>query len=76
MADENNEILDPKEFGREVKAQRRAMGLSQEKFGVLIGLAQSDVSFLERGELDAPVDSLRRVKYRIGLLRNGSSGNG
>ena len=53
--------------GRALRDLRRASGLSQEQLGERVGLSQSTISAIERGELDPSRGALVRVLDVLGV---------
>jgi len=51
---------DLKNVGQRIKHAREALGLSQEKFGELVGKSQRTISDIERGEVRLFLDDLYR----------------
>jgi transcriptional regulator with XRE-family HTH domain len=53
--------------GRNLRAHRRLLGLSQEGLGDLLGVHRTYVGGLERGEHNLTLRSLERLAGRLGL---------
>ena len=54
-------------FGRELRAARRAAGLTQERLGARAGLSGKFVGEVERGEKSISLDSLALVARALGV---------
>ncbi len=53
--------------GRNLRAHRQALGLSQEAFAEVLGVHRTYMGGLERGERNLTLKSLERIASRIGL---------
>jgi transcriptional regulator with XRE-family HTH domain len=53
--------------GRNLKAYRRAHGLSQEAFADLLGVHRTYMGGIERGERNLTLKSLERIADQIGV---------
>jgi transcriptional regulator with XRE-family HTH domain len=53
--------------GRNLKAYRKAKGLSQEAFADLLGVHRTYMGGIERGERNLTLKSLERMAERAGL---------
>lgn len=54
-------------LGRNLRAHREALGLSQEAFADLVGVHRTYMGGLERGERNLTLRSLERLALRIGV---------
>ena len=52
--------------GKQVFAQRKALGLSQERFAELVGLSKNYIGNLERGEYEVSVATLDQIGQALG----------
>ncbi len=48
-------------FGENVRAQREAAGLSQQRLGFAAGLHRTEISLLERGEREPRLSTIVRI---------------
>lgn len=55
------------EFSEQLRAARLARGLSQWDLGVEMGVLQSQVSLMERGDNDPRLSTLQRFAHGVGL---------
>ena len=53
-------------IGKQVYAQRQALGLSQERFAELVGLSKNYIGNLERGEYEVSVATLNQISRALG----------
>ncbi len=53
--------------GRNLRAHREALGLSQEAFAELVGVHRTYMGGLERGERNITLRSLERIAATIGV---------
>ncbi len=53
--------------GRNLQAQRRARGLTQEAFADVLGVHRTYMGGLERGERNLTLKSLERIAARLGV---------
>lgn len=54
-------------LGQQFKAARKKMGLSQEALGRRVGIPQSHISKIEKGEVDLQASSLIEIARGLGL---------
>ncbi len=54
-------------LGRNLLAQRRAKGLSQEAFADLLGLHRTYIGGLERGERNVTLRTVEQLADRLGI---------
>ncbi|XHR29107.1 MAG: helix-turn-helix domain-containing protein [Chthoniobacteraceae bacterium] len=62
-------------IGNQIRAQRKAIGISQERFAELSGLSKNYIGNLERGEYEVSVATLDQIGRSLGtsaslLLKN------
>ena len=67
MVAEAKKIVDDilKQVGRNIRHQRKAAGLSQEKLGFLCGLHRTYVGAIERGEENPSVKTLEKIAIAL-----------
>jgi transcriptional regulator with XRE-family HTH domain len=53
-------------IGRNLRAHRQALGLSQEAFAEVLGVHRTYMGGIERGERNLTLKSLERIAARIG----------
>ena len=58
-----------KKVGELIREARTAAGLTQEKLGAAVGLAASDISKAERGELDLTDAALKKIAKATGVTQ-------
>ena len=56
-----------KEIGKRLQQARVARGLTQAELGALVGLPQSHISKIERGETDFQWTTLEQIANAVGL---------
>ena len=56
-----------KQIGRTLQEARTARGLTQAELGTLVGLPQSHISKIERGETDFQWTTLEQIANAVGL---------
>jgi transcriptional regulator with XRE-family HTH domain len=56
-----------KQMGKSLQQARRARGMTQAKLGTLVGLPQSHISKIERGETDFQWTTLEQIANAVGL---------
>src|SRR3979490_1551095 len=56
-----------KQIGKRLQQARTARGLTQAELGVLVGLPQSHISKIERGETDFQWTTLEQIANAVGL---------
>jgi transcriptional regulator with XRE-family HTH domain len=56
-----------KQIGRDLQKARTKRGLTQAELGALVGLPQSHISKIERGETDAQWTTLEQIANGVGL---------
>lgn len=56
-----------KQIGRNLQQARTARGLTQAELGALVGLPQSHISKIERGETDFQWTTLEQIANAVGL---------
>jgi transcriptional regulator with XRE-family HTH domain len=56
-----------KQIGKNLQKARTARGLTQAELGVLVGLPQSHISKIERGETDFQWTTLEQIANAVGL---------
>lgn len=54
-------------FGMNVRRQREAMGISQEKFAELCGLHRTYISDLERFQRNISINNIERIATALGV---------
>jgi transcriptional regulator with XRE-family HTH domain len=54
-------------LGRNIRARRQAMGLSQEGFAEVLGVHRTYMGGLERGERNLTLKSVERIARRLHL---------
>lgn len=54
-------------LGRNLRARRRAEGLSQERFADLLGVHRTYMGGLERGERNVTLRTVERLAERLGV---------
>ncbi len=54
-------------IGDQVRAQRKALGLSQERFAERAGLSKNYIGNLERGEYEVSVATLEQIARALGV---------
>jgi transcriptional regulator with XRE-family HTH domain len=54
-------------FGRNMRDQRKALGLSQEKLGDMAGLEQSYISNVEAGTRNVSIDNIARIAQALNV---------
>ena len=55
------------EFGAKVRAEREARGLTQKQLSERTGIAQTDISKLERGNANPSLRTLQRLAAGMGM---------
>ena len=55
------------EFGAKVRAEREARGLTQKQLSERTGIAQADISKLERGNANPSLRTLQRLAAGMGM---------
>lgn len=56
-----------RKLGERVKSERKAQGMTQRKFADVVGLGQSYISEVERGESSVGFNNLCRIAYALGM---------
>jgi len=56
-----------KQMGQSLQQARNAQGLTQAELGALVGLPQSHISKIERGETDFQWTTLEQIANAVGL---------
>lgn len=54
-------------LGENIRALRRAKGLSQEKFAFACNLHRNYIGSIERGERNVSIDSMERIATTLGV---------
>ena len=54
-------------FGVTVREERKKLGISQEKFGELVGVHRTYVGMIERGEKNITLSNIVKVSRALGL---------
>lgn len=54
-------------FGVAVREERKKLGISQEKFGELVGVHRTYVGMIERGEKNITLSNIVKVSRALGL---------
>lgn len=54
-------------LGQRIKRERRAQGMTQRKFSAVVGLGQSYISEIERGESSIGINNLCKVADALGM---------
>lgn len=60
-------IVNPKEIGSRIKLTRVKAALTQEALGDLVGLHQSEICRIEKGERDLRIHHLRCIAEALGV---------
>ena len=55
------------DLGRVIRERRRKLGMTQESLSNLSGIAQPNLSKIERGEADARLDTYLRICLLLGI---------
>lgn len=59
-------VMELKQMCKEI---RKALGLSQKKFGLLIGATQTEVSFIEGGFIPPSTDKIEKIQKLFNELK-------
>jgi transcriptional regulator with XRE-family HTH domain len=62
-----NAVFISKVFGKVIRNLRKEKGLTQEEFGILIGLHRTHVSLLERGRRDPLLSTVYEISDQLGM---------
>ena len=54
-------------FGVAVREERKKLGISQEKFGELVGVHRTYIGMIERGEKNITLSNILKVSRALGL---------
>ena len=54
-------------FGVAVREERKKLGISQEKFGELVGVHRTYIGMIERGEKNITLSNIFKVSRALGL---------
>lgn len=54
-------------FGVAVREERKKLGISQEKFGELVGVHRTYVGMIERGEKNITLSNILKVSRALGM---------
>ena len=54
-------------FGVAVREERKKLGISQEKFGELVGVHRTYVGMIERGEKNITLSNIVKVSRALGM---------
>lgn len=54
-------------FGVAVREERKKLGISQEKFGELVGVHRTYVGMIERGEKNITLSNIFKVSRALGM---------
>ena len=57
----------PRRFAENLRRERAAAGISQERLGFLCGLHRTEISLLERGERDPRLSTVIRLARGLGV---------